>query len=346
MTLTFEAEITPGMSTREVVTLARIAEEAGFDRLGISDVIFWHDCYVLMGLISQQTSRIHLGPMVTNPYSRHPAILAGAMAALQDASEGRMFLGIGVGAGLEQVGMTYPRPVATLREAITVIRSLLAGDTVDFHGETIRVDAARMVGPVAPVPISIGTRSRQVMQLAGEVADIALVGGRSLDAGITAAYKGWLAEGAARAGRDASTIEIAPRLTLCVSRDGALARRSMKRYAAHYVALIRPRDLAERDGGRWITEVEGALARSRGWYFDHDRFDDPEVDRLIDDDVVRRFAIVGTPDECVELARDVLALGFEGASMNLAAPTRESMFAGLRETLELSSEVLAALRQR
>ena len=154
MALTFEAEITPGMSTSEVVTLARIAEEAGFDRLGISDVIFWHDCYVLMALISQQTSRIHLGPMVTNPYSRPPAVLAGAMAALQDSSQGRMFLGIGVGAGLEQVGMTYPRPVATLREAVTVIRRLLAGDTVDFHGDTIRVDAARMVGPVAPVPIT------------------------------------------------------------------------------------------------------------------------------------------------------------------------------------------------
>ena len=84
---------------------AQIAEEAGFDRLGISDVIFWHDCYVLMGLISQHTDRIHLGPMVTNPYSRHPAVLAGIMAALQDASQGRMFLGIGVGAGLEQAGI-------------------------------------------------------------------------------------------------------------------------------------------------------------------------------------------------------------------------------------------------
>lgn len=344
MALTFEAEITPGMSTREVVHLAQIAEEAGFDRLGISDVVFWHDCYVLMALISQHTDRIHLGPMVTNPYSRHPVVLAGIMAALQDASDGRAFLGIGVGAGLEQLGMEPARPVAALREVIEAIRSLLRGETVSVVGDTLRIDGGRMVGPVVPVPISIGTRSPQVMRLAGELADIALVGGRLLDAEITATYRGWLAEGAAKVGRDASAIEVAPRLTLCISADGDLARRSMKRYAAHYAAIIRPADLAERDGGRWMADVETALARSSGWYFDHDRVDHPDIERLIDDETVRRFAIVGTPDEAVELARKVLALGFDGASMNLAAPRRDSMYAGLRETLGHSGDVLAALR--
>jgi 5,10-methylenetetrahydromethanopterin reductase len=344
MSLVFEAEITPGMSTREVVDLARIAEEAGFDRLGISDVIFWHDCYVLMALVSQRTDRIMLGPMVTNPYSRHPAVLAGIMAALQDASQGRMFLGIGVGAGLEQVGMASPRPVTALREAIVAITGLLHGEEVTLHGETLTVDAGRMVGPVQPVPISIGTRSPQVMRLAGELADIALVGARNITPAIARQYRTWLAEGAARVGRDPAMIDVAPRLTLCISDDGDLARRSMKRYVAHYAAIIRSADLLARGGGRWMTDVESALARSTGWYFDHDRVDDPAIDELIDDDLVRRYAIAGTPDECIELTREVLGLGFQGASMNLAAPRRESMYAGLRETLEHSAAVLDALR--
>ena len=346
MGLVFEAEITPGMSTSEVVVLAQIAEEAGFDRLGISDVVFWHDCFVLLALVSQKTQKLHMGPMVTNPYSRHPAVMAGIMAALQDASQGRMFLGIGVGAGLEQVGMNYSRPVRTLREALTAIKGLLAGDEVTLHGETITVDHARMVGPVQSVPISIGSRSQQVMTLAGEMADIALVGGRSLNQKIADDYKSWVADGARKAGRDPNAIEIAPRLTLCVSSDGALARQSMKRYAAHYATLIRHSDLAERDGGQWMKRVEAALARSSGWYFDHDRVDDPELDTLIDDEIVSRFAIAGTPDECIDLTKEVLALGFDGASMNLAAPRRESMYAGLRETLELSAPVLQALRSQ
>jgi 5,10-methylenetetrahydromethanopterin reductase len=340
----FEAEITPGMTANEAVDLARIAEEAGFDRLGVSDVVFWPDCFVLMGIISQHTSRIHLGPMVTNPYSRHPAVLAAMMATLQDASDGRAFLGLGVGAGLEQLGMRYERPVRTLREAIVAITGLLRGDEVTLHGETITVDGARMVGPVRPVPISIGSRSPQVMRLAGELADIALVGGRLIDEPIAAQYRGWLAEGAARVGRDAAGIEVAPRLTLCISRDGALARRSLKRYVAHYAALIRPPDLLGRRDGAWMADVESALERSRGWYFDHDRHDDPALDELIDDDLVRRFAIAGTPDECAELTRDVLALGFTSASMNLAAPRRGSLYEGLRETLEGSADLLALLR--
>ncbi len=340
----FEAEITPGMTTSEVVDLARIAEEAGFDRLGISDVVFWHDCYVLLALVSQRTSRIQLGPMVTNPYSRHPAVLAGALAALQDASQGRAFLGIGVGAGLEQLGMTYDRPVRALREAINAISTLLRGEEVTLLGETITIDAARMVGPVQPVPISIGTRSPQVMRLAGELADTALVGGRIIDTAIANDYHRWLTEGAARTGRDVTKIDVAPRLTLCISRDGDLARRSMKRYVAHYAALIRPPDLLDRNGGQWLQQIEAALGRSTGWYFDHDRHDDPELDVLVDDELVRRFAIAGTPDECAELTRHVLDLGFTSASMNLAAPKRNNMYQGLRETLEHTAELLTLLR--
>lgn len=340
--LTFEAEISPGMTSRQVVDLARRAEAAGFDRLGVSDVVFWPDCFVLLGLVASTTSTIHIGPMVTNPYSRHPAVLAAAMATIQDASEGRAFLGIGVGAGLEALGYTYPRPVAHLRDAIDVIRSLLAGDEVDRTSSTLDLAHARMVGPIAPVPIAIGSRSRQVMRLAGELADTALVGGRFLSAAIAADYRRWIAEGAARAGRSPSDVEVAPRLTLCVSSDGALARRSVKRYVAHYVTLIRPAEL-ELDPA-WLARVDAALARSRGWYFDLDRYDDPDIDTLIDDDLVRRFAVAGTPRECVELAREVLALGFTSASFNLAAPVRSSLYDGLKEVLDASGEVVDGLR--
>lgn len=337
-----EAEITPGMSAREFVELARLVEQAGFDRLGVSDVVFWPDCFMLMGLAAQATQRVQLGPMVTNPSSRHPAVLAGLMATLQDVSQGRAFLGLGVGAGLEALDLDLSRPVTRLREAVTVIRGLLAGDEVTLAGETVTVKASRMVGRVQPVPISIGTRSPKVMQLAGELADIALVGGRYLSPAIAATYRQWLHEGAQRVGRDASTPEVAPRLTLCCSHDGALARRSVKRYVAHYVVLINPVEL-ELDPA-WLHRVHAALQRSSGWYFDHDRYDDPELDELIDDDLVRHFAIAGTPEECVALTRDVLDLGFTSVSMNLAFPLRDSMATGLRETIDTFGEVLSVLR--
>ena len=104
----FEAEITPGMAPGQVADLAVAVERAGFDRLGISDVVLWHDCYVLMTLCAAATERLEFGPLVTNPYSRHPVVLAGAIATLGEISGGRAFLGLGVGAGLEQFGMDYP----------------------------------------------------------------------------------------------------------------------------------------------------------------------------------------------------------------------------------------------
>ena len=65
-----------------------------------------------------------------------------------------------------------------------------------------------------------------MMRLAGEIADIALVGGRYLSPSLAANYRAFIAEGAQRVGRDVASVEVAPRVTLCVSSDGDLARRS------------------------------------------------------------------------------------------------------------------------
>ena len=331
MTITLEAEISPGMSPVELVDLAVRCEQAGFDRFGVSDVVFWPDCFVLQGLVAQATSRIHIGSMVTNPYSRHPAMLAGAVATLQELSGGRMFLGIGVGAGLEDLRIDYPRPVRALREAIIGIKGLLAGEHVSLDGEMFPIAGARLVRPPdTPVPISVGTRSPQVMRLAGELADIALVGARHFTAEISQQYRRWLAEGAARSGRDVADIDVAPRLTLCVSSDGDLARRSVVRYVAHYLAIIRP---AEIDPDR-LAAIDEALGRATGWYFDLDRHDPPELFDLVTDEWILRYAVAGAPSEIPEQVRAVTSLGFTSASLNLAAVLRPSMAEGLVETID------------
>ena len=103
-----------------------------------------------------------------------------------------------------------------------------------MHGETVTIDRARMVGPTAAVPVSIGSRSPQVMRLAGELADVALVGGRIIDARIADEYRSWV-EGADRVGRAVDEIEVAPRPP-AFSTDGDRARRSLARDAAHYAA--------------------------------------------------------------------------------------------------------------
>jgi 5,10-methylenetetrahydromethanopterin reductase len=343
MPLVFEAEITPGMAAREVVELGRLAEQAGFDRLGISCVALWPDTYQLQVLVAAATSRIHVGSMVTNPYTRHAAVHAAALATLQDVSDGRAFCGLGVGAGLEVLGIHYPEPARTLRETASAIAALLRGERVEHRSDLFELhDASLLRPPATRVPLAIGTRSPRVMRLAGECADIALVGARHLTPALVADYKRWLAEGAARAGRDPAAIEIMPRVTLCVSRDEALAVDSVKRFAAHYLGILGDRgppvDAARR------AAIAAALEKARGWYFDLDRHDPPELLALVDAPLARAFAVAGTPAQCAEQLRAVLALGFRGVSCNLAAVRRASNYLGLRETIEGSAEVLSLLR--
>lgn len=342
--LTVEAEITPDASPSELMDLARAAEAAGFDRLGVSDVALYPDSFMAQLLCVQATERLHVGAMVSNPYIRHPAALAAAVATLHEASDGRAFLGIGVGAGLEALGLHYPQPVATLRESIIAIRALLAGETVTTRGRVFQLHGARLTRPPSsPVRIAVGTRSPQIMRLAGELADVALVGGRYLTTSLAMQYQAWLSEGASRAGRTLADIEVAPRLTLCVAHDGELAKRSVKRYVAHYLALLAPADLDVAPDR--VEEIRRVLEGARGWYFDHDRYDPPELDDLVDADLVRHFAIAGTPEECLEQARAVVALGFSSISMNLAAVRWGSMYAGLRETIEGFGEVMEQLKR-
>jgi 5,10-methylenetetrahydromethanopterin reductase len=338
-----EAEITPGMPVHDAIALARLVEDVGFDRLGISDVALQQDCFAVLAGCALATRRVALGPMVTNPYSRHPAVTAAAIASVQELSAGRAFLGIGVGAGLEPLGIDYPRPARTLRASVVAIRALLAGERVTQDGTVFRLEGARLLcPPSSTVPISIGTRSPAVMRLAGELAEIALVGARYLSPALADQYRAWLAEGANRVGRDAGSIEVAPRMTLCVSRDGALARRSVKRYVAHYLVLIRPAEVAL--ANERLTAIEQALARASGWYFDHERFDPPELDDLVTDEMVDRFAIAGTPQECAAHAERLTAMGFSSVSMNLAAVRRDTLAEGLRETIENFAEVIDRFR--
>ena len=181
------------------------------------------------------------------------------------------------------------------------------------------------------------------MQLAGEVADVALVGARHLTPDLVARYRQWLAEGAARSGRDIAAIEVMPRITLCVSNDEARAIASVKRYAAHYLEILGDRGPPVPAEKR--SAILDVLRQARGWYFDLERHDPPALFDLVDDELARAFAVVGTPAQCAAQVRSLLSLGFEGVSCNLAPVIRDSNYLGLKETLDGASEMLTLLRR-
>ncbi|MEO6885100.1 MAG: LLM class flavin-dependent oxidoreductase [Jatrophihabitantaceae bacterium] len=343
--LLLEAEFSPGMTAAENQEIARLIEQAGFDRLGISDVVLWPDTFLVQALCAQVTERVEIGSMVSSPYLRHPAAIAAAVADLDDISGGRAFIGLGVGAGLDAVGLQYSRPVATLRDTITIIRALLDGESLTYDGPVYQTKGAKLRKPPnRRIPIAVGTRSEQVAKLSGELADRALVGARYLSPTIATQYAGWVEAGRARTGREATAVEIAPRLTLCCSPDGDAARRTQRRDTADFLVALRPADL-EIEPERFAA-IEEALSRSQGWYFDPEGSYPAELDELVTDDLVDKFSISGRPEETVAHFQRLRELGFGTASLKLA-PVRKpgySMFDGLKETITSFAKVLPSIK--
>src|SRR3977135_308944 len=93
----------PTISLPEVRALPRAAEAAGGDWLGLPDAFWWRDTWLLLAEAARVTERIEIGPLVTNPYLRHPFHTVAAVASLQDLAGPRVFVGIGAG-GSEVAG--------------------------------------------------------------------------------------------------------------------------------------------------------------------------------------------------------------------------------------------------
>ena len=107
-----------------VAALARAAEDAGADWLGLPDAFWWRDTWLLLAEAARATRRIALGPVVTNPYLRHP--VPHRSGTRQPAGSGgpeRVFVGIGAG------GSEVPVPPGSRgRDAVERIRALVDAD--------------------------------------------------------------------------------------------------------------------------------------------------------------------------------------------------------------------------
>ena len=279
---------------------------------------------------------------MSNPYLRHPAAVAATPATLNEVSQGRAFLGIGVGAGLSGLGVDQSRPARRLEEFLLVVGRLLSGEQLDWDGPAYRIRGAQIARDIAcRVPVVVGTRSRLVAMLAGRVADAVVVGAREMRADALERYRGWVHQGARAAGREPEEVEIAPRVTLCVSQDGEVARRSVTLYTAHYLSLG-----SVEQSGLEPERLQLIRGLAGGWYFEPEVRHSNQLDELITPELIARFAVAGTPRECLDQVRLIAGMGYDSISMNVAAVRRPggSMYSGMRETIEGLSAMMVEIR--
>jgi alkanesulfonate monooxygenase SsuD/methylene tetrahydromethanopterin reductase-like flavin-dependent oxidoreductase (luciferase family) len=183
----------------QVRQLARTAEQAGADWLGVADAFWWRDTWLLLTEAARVTERIRLGPLVTNPYLRHPFVTVSALASLQDLAGPRVFAGIGAGGSEIRLAARISRADAPERidGLASLIRSVAAGGPLDT------ASGRRLDIGLLPVPIIVGARSRGVLRAAGRVADDVLlwaVPKSDLDRSVETVHQGYESRATSRAG--------------------------------------------------------------------------------------------------------------------------------------------------
>jgi alkanesulfonate monooxygenase SsuD/methylene tetrahydromethanopterin reductase-like flavin-dependent oxidoreductase (luciferase family) len=166
----------------EILTLARVADEAGLEYVGIQDHPYQRrflDTWMLMATVLARTERVSVFPDVSNLPLRQPAVLAKSAASLDLMSGGRFELGLGAGAFWEAVeAMGGPRrspgeSVDALVEAIEVIRLMWSDQrSVRFDGRHYRLAGVKPgPQPAHPIGIWLGVGGRRTLALVGSAAD-------------------------------------------------------------------------------------------------------------------------------------------------------------------------------
>lgn len=298
-----------------VIRLARLAEANGFQDFWFADEKFFRDPFVSLTHTAHHTSTIRLGTCVTDPFTRHPALIAMAAATLDEVSAGRAVLGLGAGfSGLEAMGVTRGKTVRTLRQAIDAIRRLWAGETVRVEDEAFVLRDVRLDFPARrDIPILLASSGKQVLRLAGEAADEVMLG----DLGSRAVLASALAEvevGAAKAGRSVAAMNRIARLNLVLSEDLEVARQAIRPWILAFLWHAYPDwsklldyspDWEERLRPlKAFIASRGSKPRNVG-----DREQVLQFGPLLPDSLVRRYALAGPASDIVAQIGEIAACG-------------------------------------
>jgi alkanesulfonate monooxygenase SsuD/methylene tetrahydromethanopterin reductase-like flavin-dependent oxidoreductase (luciferase family) len=298
-----------------VGTLVHLGEQLGFELIGLADSpALAHDPYVALTLAALHTTRVRLGPTVTNPRTRHPLIVANLAASLERLAPGRSFLGLGTGfSGVRHVG-ARPATLAGLARNAATIRGLLAGDTVEAEGAQINLRL-----PPAPVPLLLAGSGPKSLRLAGQLADIALLGvGIAPD--VLAQAQGWVREGAETVGRDPKAVECWAYVDAAIAADRASALDEVTGAAVARAAIV--------FGGPALQGLPPALREKAAQLvreYDFSQHFMPGrtanyqlAERLgIADELLARFPVAGTPDDCRRRLEGLRDAGIENVCLNL-----------------------------
>ena len=318
--LSFGVCFAPDPPASRWVELTQLAEANGFEYAWLFDShVLWEEVYPIFTLMAAGTSKIKIGPCVTNPGTRDPTVTASALATLNEISQGRMVMGIGRGDSARRVLGQKPVSVEQMEADCRLIRDLAAGKEVDYDGTRIRLKWAER-----ELPIWVAGYGPKALRAAGRVADGVII--QLADPDIISWCLRWVKEGAEEAGRSFDDIQVQAAAPAFISGNLEQAREQVRWFPAlvsnHVVDLLKKYDAG--DLPKALTDF--IKARDHYDYAEHAQRGAAHA-AFVTDDVVDRFCVIGTVEESRRRIEELAAVGVDQFNLYLMVDKPETIIA-------------------
>jgi probable F420-dependent oxidoreductase len=300
----FGFTLKPEHDLRRTTELAKRAEAGGFGYGWLFDShVLWREPYVLLTLMAQATERMRLGTCVTNPATREPTVTASALAVLNELSGGRMDLGIGRGDSARRVLGKPPTSMATLEEAIAVIRDLVEGRAVTYEGTELQL----LWTGHWTLPVWVAGYGPMALAMTGRIANGVIL--QLADPDLIRWFVAQVREAEAAAGRPAGSVKVQAAAPAHVgSRD--VGRERTRWFPAlvsnHVVDLVNkyPRD-------QLPESLTGYISDRAGYDYHHHAEVGSSNAAFVGDEVTDRFCVLGEVEEHVQKLHELAAAGVD-----------------------------------
>ena len=313
-------------SCDEILRLAKVAEENGYDSIWLAEDLGFRDAIVPLASLAVSTNRIGLATGILAVHYRSPALTAMTAATLDELSGGRLILGLGSGAprDLAAQGMDSSRPLDALREYVEIIRQIVKGDSLGYKGRLHNLTDVKLSfkPPRLRIPIYVAARRKKMLQLAGEIADGVFVD----DGFCSESYIRWarenLRQGLEKTGRNPRDVDFSCAVILSVSPDHDQAKENVKPSVLSVLSEGYLNPFLE----MWGLTVADITPARDAWF----RGNISEACKKTPDALLDGSAIYGTPDECRKKMAEFRAAGVEMPVIKPIGPNTET-------TIELAS---------
>jgi probable F420-dependent oxidoreductase len=301
-----------------VVDTMRVAEGLGF-RYGwtFDSHVLWQEPFVIYSQILAATKSMMVGPMVTNPATRDWSVIASLFATLNDMFGNRTVCGIGRGDSARRVIGQQPATLATLGDAMRVIKELAEGRSVVHHDTPVQIPWVRE----GKLEIWMAAYGPKALKLVGEQADGFIL--QTADPDIARWTIGAVRAAAIAAGRPADAVTMCVAAPAYVGTDLAHQRDQLRWFGGmvgNHVADLVARYGTSGPVPRALTDyIEGRAGYD---YSHHGRAGNPSTD-FVPDAIVDRFCLVGPESAHVERLQELASLGVQQFAVYLMHDQQE-----------------------